>query len=159
MQHGTLCNEDMLCEGYWPKMLLYALDELFYVFDQVKWQQGMDEKLIIAYEILCLSMLRCTEQWHGAEKKGVPDALSLLNVSDTHHLKRLTWVVYDGALLVGRWPELPGNCQWCTVLVGLYKHINMGCDDAAHCPPYMLTSWDCQERTEAPRQEGKLGSA
>ena len=38
MQRGTLHNEDMLCKGYWPKMLLCALDELFYIFDQVKWQ-------------------------------------------------------------------------------------------------------------------------
>ena len=38
MQRGTLCNEDVLHNGYWPKMLLYALDELFYIFDQVKWQ-------------------------------------------------------------------------------------------------------------------------
>ena len=57
MQCGTLRNEDVLRDGYWPKMLLYALDELFYVFDQVKWQQGMDKKLIIAYKILCLSTL------------------------------------------------------------------------------------------------------
>ena len=57
MQHGTLHNEDVLCKGYQPKMLLYALDELFYIFDQVKWQRGMDKRLIVAYEILCLSML------------------------------------------------------------------------------------------------------
>ena len=40
MQHGTLQNESVLCEGYRPKMLLYALDELFYIIDQVKHQQG-----------------------------------------------------------------------------------------------------------------------
>ena len=57
MECGTLRNEDMLWEGYWPKMLLYTLDELFYVFDQVKQQQGTDEMLIVAYEILCLSTL------------------------------------------------------------------------------------------------------
>ena len=65
---------------------------------------------------------------------------------------------YDGALLVGRRPELPGNCQWCTMLVGLYKHIYRGHDDAAHCLPYKLASWDCQERTKALHREGKLGS-
>ena len=91
--------------------------------------------------------------------KGVPDALSLLNVNDTHHLERLVWVVYDGALLVGRQPELPGNHQWCTVLMGLYRHIYRGRDDAANCLPYTLASWDCQERTEVLHQEGKLGSA
>ena len=38
MQCSTMSNEDVLCEGNWPKMLLCALDELFYIFDQVKWQ-------------------------------------------------------------------------------------------------------------------------
>ena len=87
------------------------------------------------------------------------DALSLLNVNDTRHLKPLAWVVYDGALLVGKWPELPGNHQWCTVLAGLYKHIYRGPDDMAHCLPHTLASWDCQERTKVLCQEGKLGSA
>ena len=41
----------------------------------------MDEKLIVAYKILYLSALRCTEWRHGYEKKSVPDALSLLNVN------------------------------------------------------------------------------
>ena len=149
MQCSTLHNEDMLHEEYWPKMLLYALDELFYIFDQVKQQRGTDKKLIVAYEILCLSMLQCTELRHGSEKKGVPDAPSLLNVNDTSHLEHLTLAVYDRALLVGGQPELPGNCQWCTVLAGLYKHIYRGCNDVAHCLLYTLASWDCQKRTEA----------
>ena len=126
-------------EGYW---LLYTLDELFHVFDQVKQQRGTDEKLIVAYEILYLSMLRCTEWQHGYEKKGMPDALSLLNINNAHHLEHLAWVVYDGALLVGEWPELPGNHQWCTVLADHYKHIYRGRDDVAHCPHYMLAYWD-----------------
>ena len=89
MQYCTLCNEDLLQDGYWLKMLSYTLDELFYMFDYVKQQRGMDEKLIIAYEILCLSTLQCTEWWHGFKKKGVPDSLYLLNVNDNHHLECL----------------------------------------------------------------------
>ena len=139
-------------------MLLYTLDELFYMFDQVKWQRPMDEKLIVAYKILCLSVLQCTEQQHGSEKKGMLDSLSLLNVNDACHLECLAWAVYDGTLLVVLWPKLPGNCPWCTVLAGLYKHIYRGHNDAAHCPPYMLTSWDCQEWTEALHWEGRLSS-
>ena len=107
----------------------------------------------MAYEILGLAALRCTKWRGGSEKQGMPDALSLLNIHDAHHLKCFTWAVYDGALLVGRRPELPGDCQWCTVLAGTFKHIYRGCDDAAHCPPYTLASWDCQERTEALHQE------
>ena len=38
MQHGILWNEGVLHEGYRPKMLLYAHDELFYIYDQVKLQ-------------------------------------------------------------------------------------------------------------------------
>ena len=63
------------------------------------------------------------------------------------------WAVYDGALLVGRLPELPGDCQWCT-----FKHIYRGRDDAVYCPLYTLASWDCQERTEVLRWEGRLGA-
>ena len=148
IQHGTLQNKDVLCEGYQLKMLLYALDKLFFIFDQVKQQRGVDERLVVAYEILCLMALQCTEQWHGSEKHGVPDALSLLNINNACHLGCLAWAVYDGALLVGRRPELPGDCQWCTILVGTYTHIYRGHNDAAHCPPYTLASWDCQERTE-----------
>ena len=38
MECSTRCNEDTMWEGYQPKMLLYALDELFHIFDQVKRQ-------------------------------------------------------------------------------------------------------------------------
>ena len=76
----------------------------------------------------------------------MPDALSLLNIIDVHHLEYLMCMVYDRALLVGRQPELPRDCQWCTILAGTYKHIYRGHDDVAHCPLYTLASWDCQER-------------
>ena len=55
--------------------------------------------LVMAYEILGLAVLRCTEQRGGLEKQGMPDALSLLNPNDAHHLECLAWAVYDGALL------------------------------------------------------------
>ena len=117
----------------------------------------MDEKIIVAYEILCLSALRCTKRWHGLERKGMPDTLSLLNVNDAQHLKCLTWAVYDGALLVGKRPKLPGNRPWCMVLAGLYRHIYRDHEDMAHCSPYTLASWGCQERVEVLHREGRLG--
>ena len=61
MRHGTLRSEGVLCEGYRSKMLLYTLDELFYINDQVKCHRGTDEKLVVAYEILGLTMLHCME--------------------------------------------------------------------------------------------------
>ena len=83
----------------------------------------------------------------------MPDTLLLVNLKDTHHLEHLTWAVYNGALLVGSRPELLGECQWCTVLAGIFKHIYKGCDKMAHCPPYTLVSWDCQQRTEVACKE------
>ena len=83
----------------------------------------------------------------------MPDALSLVNLKDTRHLECLTWAVYDGALLVGSHPELLGECQWCTMLAGIFKHIYKDRNEMIHCPPYTLVSWDSQERMEVAYEE------
>ena len=61
IKHGIVRNEDILHEGYRPKMLLYALDELFYIYDQVKCHRGIDEKLVVTHKIFSLSTLHCME--------------------------------------------------------------------------------------------------
>ena len=159
MDTTTLCHKDTMRDGYRPKMLLFALDELFYIYSQIKNLWRADEKIVLTYEILCISANWCTDRQHRFKKTGVPNALTLLNKNDTRYLKRLMWAVYDGALLVGPWPELPGDCPWCTVLARLHKHIYRGCDDAAHCLPHMLGSWDCQEWIEVLQRGGRLSSA
>ena len=145
-------------DGYHPKMLLYALDKLFYVYVQVKNSRRVDDKLLLAYEILCISTNHCTDQQNRIEKTSMPDTLALLNMEDVQHLKCLVWVVYDGVLLVGLWPELSGNCLWCTMLAGLQQHIYRDHDDVAHCPPQTLSSWDHEERVEALHCVGGLSS-
>ena len=104
-----LWAKESMRDGYHPKMLLYMLDELFYVYVQVKNSQRVDDRLVLAYEILCISANCCMDRWNGIEKTGIPDTLALLNVEDVRHLKRLEWAVYDGILLVGPWPKLLGN--------------------------------------------------
>ena len=145
LNRETLWAEDSMRDEYHPKMLLYALDELFYVYAQVKNSGRVDDKLVLAYEILCIPTNHCTDRRNGIEKTSVPDALALINVNDVRHLECLAWAVYDGILLVGPWPELSGDHSWCTVLAGLHQHIYRGHDDAAHCPPQTLGFWDCQE--------------
>ena len=140
LNRGTLQAEDSVRNGYHPKMLLYALDKLFYIYMQVKNSRRADNKLVLAYKILCISANHCTDRWNGVKKTGVPDALALLNMEDVWHLEHLTWAVYDSILLVGLWPKLLGNHPWCTVLAGLQRHICRGFNDAAHCPPQMLSS-------------------
>ena len=134
MNTETLCHEDIMRDGYCPKMLLFTLDELFYIYSQIKNLRRADENIILAYEILCISTNRCTDRQHGIKKVGMPNALALLNMNDAHHLEHLTWAVYDGALLVGPQPELLGDHPWCMVLAGLQKHIYRGHYDAAPSP-------------------------
>ena len=61
MDVSSLHHEDVMRDSYRPKMLLFALDELFYIYDQIKKQQRSDKKIVATYEILCLSANRCTE--------------------------------------------------------------------------------------------------
>ena len=158
MDVGSLHQEDIVRDGYQPKMLLFTLDELFYIYDQIKKPWRADEKIIVVYKILCFSMNWCTERWHGFEKTGTPDTLALLNMDDMRHLEHLTWAVYNGVLLVGAQPELPGDRPWCMVLEGLHKHIYWGSNDVAHCPLHTLGSWDCQGRIEVLHMGGRLSS-
>ena len=150
MLHDTLWHDDIMQDGSRPKMLL---DELFYIYNQVKHHRGIDEKIVVAYEIISFIVLHCTEHRGWVEKSHVLDAMLLVNLNDTWHLERLTWAVYNGALHVGNHPELLGECQWCTMLVGIFQHIYKGHDETAHCPPYTLVSWDCQQRTDVVCQE------
>ena len=65
--------------------------------------------------------------------------------------------------MIGHWwwaggLSFPETASGVLCWQGLYKHIYRGCDDAAHCLPHTLASWDCQERTKALRQEGRLAS-
>ena len=159
LNKGTLQPKDSMRDGYHPKMLLYALDELFYIYSQVKNLWRADEKVVLTYEILCISANQCTDRWNRIKKTSMPHTLALLNVNDVRHLECITWAVYDGALLVGPQPKLLGDHPWCTVLAGLHKHIYRGHEDVAHCPPQMLGSWDCQGWIEALWRVGSLGSA
>ena len=90
------------------------------------------------------------------QRGGVPDALSLINVNDIHHLEHLTWAIYDDALIVGQRPALVGNLPWHTMLDSLGKHIYRGHEDVAHCLPFTLALWDCKERLEVLHREGHL---
>ena len=62
-------------------MLLYMLDELFYVFAEIR-NAHRDDKVVLAYEILCILANQCMDRCNGVEQMGVPDALALLNVED-----------------------------------------------------------------------------
>ena len=61
MQLGSLCHKEVMRDSYRLKVLLFALDEFFYIFDQIRRQRSTDEKIVVASKILCLSVQWCTE--------------------------------------------------------------------------------------------------
>ena len=102
---------------------------------KTKCHSGIDEKIIVAYEIISFTVLCCTEHQGWVEKSHMPDTMLLVNLNDTRHLECLAWTVYNGALHVGNCPELLGEHQWCTMFAGIFQHIYKGHDETAHCPP------------------------
>ena len=74
-------------------MMLYALDELFYMF----WGIGannIDGQRIITYEILTVALLHCTEQ-HSSPKEpcnSLGDAYPRVVLSDVNGLECLACV-------------------------------------------------------------------
>ena len=47
-----LWPKDSMRDRYHLKMVLYALDELFYIYAQIKNSRRVDDKLMLTYEIL-----------------------------------------------------------------------------------------------------------
>ena len=58
---------DVLQTGSHPRMLLYMLDELFYVYKRVG-VNDVDRQHVVTYEILTVALFRCTKQ-HGSQKE------------------------------------------------------------------------------------------
>ena len=108
MLHDTLQHDNIMWEGYRPKMLLYT--PLFYIYDQVKCHRGINEKIIVAYEIISFMALHCTEHQGWVEKSHMPDTMPLVNLNNSWHLVHIAWAVYNRALHVGNHPELLGEC-------------------------------------------------
>ena len=81
LNKGMLWAVEIMRDGYHPKMLLYTLDELFFIYAQIR-DSLRDESVMLAYEILCILSIRCTDRLNRVEQMGVPDALALLNTED-----------------------------------------------------------------------------
>ena len=124
------------CMGSHPKMLLYALDELFHVFRGMG-TNDLDGQCIVAYENLSFASLHCTE-WCGKSKKChkiCSDAYPRVNLNDVDSLEHLAWVVYDGVFLPWNPPTLTGYHDWQWIIAGTtLSLIYQGATAEVHCP-------------------------
>ena len=109
--------------GMHPCMMLYAMDEMFHVF-QGMGDNDVDEQCIVAYEILTLASLCCME-WCSCAKKccnTLSDAYPLVDLTDVDDLEDLAWAVYDGIFIPGDPPILTGHHDGLHIITEMTCH-------------------------------------
>ena len=141
--------------GWCPKILLYALDELFHVF----WGMGTNDlngQQVVAYEILTFASLCCTEQSSKPKKhhKTHGEAYLRVHLNDVDGLECFALAVYNGVFLPGNPPVLTGHPDWEWIIVGtMLRLIYQGATVGAHCPPCTVTSHNTEQ---AAKPQGTL---
>ena len=131
---------DVLRTSTCPCMMLYVLDELFYVYRGVG-ANDVDGQHVIAYEILTLALLHLTE-WCGNPKKA-GDAYQRVNLNDVNGLERLTWAIYNGVYVPSDPPALTGHHSWERIIMGTTLHlIFCRVTNSKHCEPSTVASFN-----------------
>ena len=155
---GTGDPIDVLRTGSHLRMLLYALDELFYVYKGVG-GNDVDGQCVVAYKILRVVPLHCTVQ-HGSQKKECNNfgaAYPRANLSDVDGLECLAWALYDGVYMPGDPPDLTGHHDWEHIIVGttlcLIYH---GRTNDEHCKPWTIASLNAEQAMKLAWQQGLL---
>ena len=143
----TLNLEDLIPydkerKGLRLKMLLYALDEISYVFQKLK-PNDVDRRRVLGYEILSPTLLCCMERHnvkpiHPHMMRGVVS--TMMDVDDEARLERLACVVYNGVLLLGDMPLLSRQHSLNRILSGTCRLIYRGEPDSEHCPISTISS-------------------
>ena len=149
---------DVLRTGSHLQMLLYALDKLFYVYKGVG-VNDVDGQRIVAYEILTVASLCCTEQC-GSQKKEcntLGATYPRVNLSDVNGLEHLAWAVYNGVYMPGDPPALTGYHDWEHIIVGTTLLL-VFCrrTNGEHCMPLTIASLNAEQATKLALQQGLL---
>ena len=120
---------DLRRTGTHPCMMLYTLDELFYMF----WGIGandIDRQHIVTYEILTVVSLCCME-WYSSPKKPcntLGDIYPRVVLSNVNGLECLALAMYDSMFVPGNplghhdcW--LTGHHDWSHIIAGTTLHL------------------------------------
>ena len=109
------------CEGHRPKVLLWIMEEFFYISHELM-DQDRDGRVVLSYELMIEAEHRFMVKWGGGVGCRCPspsssnappcswDTLECVAWSeqDSKTLERLVWSVYDGLLSPGPTPKLTG---------------------------------------------------
>ena len=154
-QRETGMAIDVLCTGYHPHVLMYALDELFFMYKRIQ-ANNLDVLHVVAYEILEIASLHCTKQ-HSSKKKchTLGDAYPKVNLRDINGLKCLAWAIYDGVYMPSDEPALSGYNKWESIVVGTLIHLVFcGQTNKEHCKSMTIASFNMKQATGLAQQQG-----
>ena len=138
-----------------PHMILYALDELFYVFQGVGTNE-IDGQHIVTYEILTVASLHCMECCSSLKKpcNTLGDAYPRVVLSNVNGLECLAWAMYDGVFVPGDPPALTGHHDWSRIITGtslcLIFH---GKTPSEHCECCTVASFNAKQATRLTQQQ------
>ena len=148
---------DLRRTGTCPHMMLYTLDELFYMFQGIA-TNHIDGQHVITYEILTVASLHCTE-WCSSPKKPcntLGDAYPRVVLSDMNGLEHLAWAMYDGVFVPDNPPVLTGPYDWSHIITGTTLHL-IFCrkTPSEHCEPCTV-AFNAKQATRLTQQQGLL---
>ena len=157
-KHQLMIGTQVLRTGMHLHMMLYMLDELFYVYRGVG-ANDADGQRIVAYEILTVVSLYCTE-WCGNPKKAcntLGNAYPRVNLNDVNALERLPWAIYDGVYVPSDLPVLTGHHNWEHMITEMTLHfIFHGVTASEHCEPSTVASPNAKQAMKLMLQQGLL---
>ena len=152
---GTPIN--VLMTSSCPHMLLYVLDELFYVYKGVG-VNDVDGQCVVAYKILTVVLPHCMER-HSSQKEcnTLGATYPRVNLSDVNGLEHLVWAVYDRVYVPGYPPALTGYHDWEHFIAGTTLHL-IFCwkTNSDHCKPSAIASLNAEQTTKLGQQQGLL---
>ena len=142
--------------GMHPCMMLYAMDEMFHVFQGVG-ANDVNGQRVVAYEILTVVSLHCME-WHGCAKKHyntLGDTYPLVDLTDMDDLELLAWAVYDIVFIPGDPPILTRHHDWLCIITGTTLHLIFhGKTAGEHCPPCTVASFNTKQAMRLTKEQG-----
>ena len=142
----NLDEVNLLCLGHHPKMFLFLLEEMAYVYTRIS-TEDIDGLQIMAYEVLAMAEM----QYHLHKRSTNPqdmtqgDAMSRVVLGDLAGLEKLVWAIFDGALATGASPELGPDESWERVVHGIFdKLVYIGRNPSDQCPAITMGAKDLQ---------------
>ena len=143
----NLDEVNLLHSGHCPKMFLFLLEEMAYVYAHIS-AEDVDGLQVMVYEVLTMA-----EMWYHLRKRSANpqdmtrgDAMSCVVLGDLARLERLTWAVFDGALAVGTSPVLRPDESWERVVHGIFdKLVYIGRNPSDRCPMMTVSAKNMQE--------------